>query len=130
MKLLWVLLVVALIIVVVFLLYRRIENKLNVLPGLPIADVDFRQVPDGTYSGSYATFPVRVKIEAKMDSGKLTDLSLLEHRNGQGGQKAEKILQDVLSSQHLQVDTISGATYSSVVMLKAIESALTEQKSL
>ncbi len=66
MKLLWVLLVVALIIVVVFfLLYRRIENKLNVLPGLPIADVDFRQVPDGTYSGSYATFPVRVKIEAK-----------------------------------------------------------------
>jgi uncharacterized protein with FMN-binding domain len=57
-----------------------------------------------------------VKIEAKMDSGKLTDLSLLEHRNGQG-QKAEKILQDVLSSQHLQVDTISGATYSSVVML-------------
>ncbi|WP_320120790.1 FMN-binding protein [uncultured Sphaerochaeta sp.] len=129
MKLLWVLLVVALIIVVVFLLYRRIENKLNALPGLPIADVDFRQVPDGIYSGSYATFPVRVKIEAKMDSGKLTDLSLLEHRNGQG-QKAEKILQDVLSSQHLQVDTISGATYSSVVMLKAIESALTEQKSL
>nr|WP_319475164.1 FMN-binding protein [uncultured Sphaerochaeta sp.] len=129
MKLLWVLLVVALIIVVVFLLYRRIENKLNALPGLPIADIDFRQVPDGIYSGSYATFPVRVKIEAKMDSGKLTDLSLLEHRNGQG-QKAEKILQDVLSSQHLQVDTISGATYSSVVMLKAIESALTEQKSL
>jgi uncharacterized protein with FMN-binding domain len=127
MKLLWVLLVVALIIVVVFLLYRRIENKLNALPGLPIADVDFRQVPDGIYSGSYATFPVRVKIEAKMDSGKLTDLSLLEHRNGQG-QKAEKILQDVLSSQHLQVDTISGATYSSVVMLKAVESALIDQK--
>ncbi len=65
-----------------------------------------------------------------MDSGKLTDLSLLEHRNGQGQKSRKKILQDVLSSQHLQVDTISGATYSSVVMLKAIESALTEQKSL
>ena len=127
MKLLWVLLVVALIIVVVFLLYRRIENKLNALPGLPIADVDFNQVPDGTYTGSYAAFPVRVKVKANVSDGKLTDLALLEHRNGQG-QEAEKILQNVLSSQHLQVDVISGATYSSVVILKAVESALIDQK--
>ncbi len=126
MKLLLVLLVIALIIVVVFLLFRRIENKLYALPSLPVADIDFRQVPDGSYGGSYATFPVRVKLEAKVEAGNLTDLSLLEHRNGQG-KEAEKILKDVLSSQSLHVDTISGATYSSVVMLKAIESALQEQ---
>ena len=123
------LLVVAVIIVVVFLLYRRIENNLNALPDLPIANMDFRQVPNGTYTGSYAAFPVRVKVKAIVSDGKLTDLALLEHRNGQG-QEAEKILQDVLSSQQLQVDVISGATYSSVVILKAVESALTEQKSL
>ena len=91
MKLLWVLLVVVLIVVVVFLLYRRVENKLNALPGLPIAEIDFTQVPDGSYTGSYAAFPVRVKVKANVSDGKLTDLVLLEHRNGQG-KEAEKIL--------------------------------------
>ena len=42
--------------------------------------------------------------------------------------KTKDLLQNVLSSQHLQVDVISGATYSSVVILKAVESALMDQK--
>jgi uncharacterized protein with FMN-binding domain len=47
----------------------------------------------------------------------------LEHRNGQG-EAAEVIPQMVVDAQSLQVDAISGATFSSKVILLAIEDAL------
>ena len=68
-------------------------------------------------------FPVKVKVAATIKEGTISDLQLLEHRSGQG-QPAEAILAPVLTEQKLDVDTISGATYSSIVILKAIEDAM------
>jgi len=49
--------------------------------------------------------------------------TILEHDNGKGG-KAEKIVDDVIKAQSLNVDVVSGATVSSKVILKAGEMAL------
>ena len=48
---------------------------------------------------------------------------MLEHKNGQGT-PAEVIPEKVVETQTLEVDIVSGATYSSKVILKAIENAL------
>ena len=40
------------------------------------------------------------------------------------GNKAETIVDDVVDKQTLDVDTVSGATVSSKVILKSIENAL------
>ena len=42
------------------------------------------------------------------------------------GEKAEEIIYEVINMQSIDVDTVSGATYSSKVILKAIENALIE----
>jgi uncharacterized protein with FMN-binding domain len=55
----------------------------------------------------------------------ISTIQLTEHNNGQG-QPAERITDDVLAAQTLDVDVVAGATYSSKVILKAIETALTQ----
>ena len=104
-------------------MYRNIEANLKALSGTTIAQVDLTQKADGTYKGSYSVFPVSAKVSVTVIDHKITAIELVEHKNGQGA-KAEVIPDRVLSAQSLQVDSIAGATYSSKVILKAIENAL------
>jgi uncharacterized protein with FMN-binding domain len=72
--------------------------------------------------------PVSARVEITVHDGKITDIKLLEHNNGQG-KPAEAIIGQVLENQTLEVDVIAGATYSSKVILKAIEDALDKASS-
>ena len=58
-----------------------------------------------------------------MQNHVLTAVELVKHRHGRGA-AAEVIPDAVLRQQTLGVDAISGATYSSKVILKAIDDAL------
>jgi uncharacterized protein with FMN-binding domain len=51
------------------------------------------------------------------------DIQLVKHRNGQGSW-AEAMLTKVVDAQSLDVDTVTGATLSSKVILRAIAKAL------
>lgn len=51
---------------------------------------------------------------------KIVDILLLNHKNNKG-KIGEVINEKVLMAQSLQVDTVSGTTNSSKVILKAIE---------
>ncbi|MBA7580983.1 hypothetical protein ES708_22882 [subsurface metagenome] len=53
----------------------------------------------------------------------IAGIELVKHRSGQGA-PAEMIASKVVEAQTLEVDVVSGATYSSKVILKAIENAL------
>ncbi|KAF5056595.1 MAG: FMN-binding protein [Spirochaetales bacterium] len=115
------------LIVIGKMLFKRVEHNLEGLKDLSIATPLLSSIQDGTYEGSFATFPVKVKIAATIKEGTISNLQLLEHRSGQG-QPAEAILATVLTEQKLDVDTISGATYSSIIILKAIEDALSKAR--
>lgn len=102
---------------------RSLERNLEELTSLTFDELDLSSKPDGIYRGSFSSFPVAAEVEATVDSGKLTHLAIIEHQHGQGA-AAEAILEDVLAAQSVSIDTITGATYSSLVILKAIEQAL------
>lgn len=101
----------------------NIESNLNKLVEMKIENTDLSKISDGIYEGSYKAFPISVKVEVIVNSHKITDIKLIKHDNGKG-KSAEFILDSVIKAQSLEVDTISGATYSSKVILKAIEDAL------
>lgn len=101
----------------------RIETSLKQLSDTPFANVDLSKVADGTYAGSYEVFPVAVDVKVIVKNHKILDIELLKHNNGQGA-AAESIPGRVVKAQTLEVDIVSGATYSSKVILKAIENAL------
>ena len=106
-----------------FFAFSHIEQRLLNLENLPVMHEIPRSLADGTYDGTYSTFPIKVRVQVHVVNKQMQAIELLEHRNGQGS-AASAILDDVVAKQSLTVDTISGATYSSIVMLKAVEDAL------
>lgn len=100
-----------------------IEGKLENLSGMDISNVDLSKVKDGVYAGSYKVFPVEAEVEVTVSSHRISEIKLIKHNNGQG-KPAEVIPGKVVEAQTLEVDIVSGATYSSKVILKAIQNAL------
>jgi len=90
---------------------------------LTIDDVDPAAVRDGEYSGTVRILPVTATVRVTVKDGAITGIDLVRHFHGPG-HGAEGILGRVVETQSLQVDAVSGSTYSSKVVLKAIESAL------
>jgi uncharacterized protein with FMN-binding domain len=88
-------------------------------------DIDPSKIPDGTYAGDCDVNFIYAKVEVTVQDGAITDIKLLEHKNGKG-KPAEAIINDILNKQSLDVDAVSGATNSSKVIKKAIENALTD----
>ncbi|MFA6784995.1 MAG: FMN-binding protein [Sphaerochaeta sp.] len=108
------------------LVIKNIESDLKELSTLEITDVDFSQLKNGTYKGSYAVFPVDVEVEVEVSDAEIQTIQIVKHRNGQG-KPAEIIPSLVVKNQSLDVDVISGATYSSKAILKAIELAVLQK---
>ena len=92
---------------------------------LTVGDVPVSAVRDGTYQGSQRNFPVTAKVEVTVQDGRITGIELLRHFHGPD-HGADAILDRVIANQSVRVDAVTGATYSSKVVLKAIESALAQ----
>lgn len=122
-----VLTIILVVLVLVFIAGRiiltNIENNLKELTLLEINDVNLTNVKDGDYIGTYSSFPVSVEVKVTIENQQIVNIDILKHDNGKG-KDAEAIIDDVINEQSIEVDLISNATYSSKVILKAIEDAL------
>ena len=94
------------------------------LNDIVITSPDFSKIADGTYQGNSKVGPVRVTLEITMRGSAITSIQIIKHRNGRG-KKAEVIVPRIIEAQSLNVDVVSGATYSSKAFLLAAENALT-----
>jgi len=88
---------------------------------------ELASLADGTYRGSYDAGLVKATVDVAMTQGRIDKVIIVTHKCGLG-KPAEVIVNDVVKKQSLDVDAISGATRSSLVILKAIEVALTRQQ--
>ena len=104
-----------------------VEKSLDQLSETTINDVDLSRIPDGAYTGSYKVFPVEAEVKVTVKDGSILDIEIVRHINGRGS-SAETIPDRVTEAQSLNVDIVTGATYSSKVILKAIENALVNAK--
>lgn len=90
---------------------------------LPIKEIHPEKMKDGTYYGNYELSPVKVTLNVKIKEGEIKAIEVIEHSNGIG-KDAEKIIHSIIKKQSLSVDSVSGATVSSVCFKKAVEDAL------
>ena len=118
-----VVLVLALGFITTKILLARFEGNLKQLALSEISDVDLAAAEDAIYIGSYSAFPVSAEVRVTIKNHFIVNIELLKHDNGQG-QGAEIIPENVIEAQSLKVDSVSGATYSSKVILKAIQNAI------
>ncbi len=95
------------------------------LEALDVSDVDMQAVEDGSYTGASQTDLVKVTVEVIVADHKITDIKIIKHDNGKGA-PAEAIIKDMISENRCDVDTVTGATGSSVVIKSAVHNALIE----
>lgn len=95
-----------------------------VMPHIEIGNPDLSMVRDGTWVGYYDATLVKAKVAVVMEAHRIISITILEHDCSSIGKKAEGIVDAVLAQQSLAVDVISGATDSSLCILKATELAL------
>lgn len=94
---------------------------------LAIASVDFSEVADGTYRGSYEgwnTFDVLVTVA----DGEVIDIEIAEDSPNPASAATDDVVGRIIDAQSLEVDAVSGATVTSNALLKAVEIALVEQE--
>lgn len=95
----------------------------NQVGNITISNTDVSKLVDGIYTGSYEIMWVAAEVKVTVNNHKIEEIELLKHENHRGA-SAETIPSQVVEAQSLEVDTVSGATSSSKVILKAIENAL------
>lgn len=106
---------------------RAIEHTMNDLLETELPEIALSSIPDGTYEGVCDAVAVKVVVHVVVASGRIEQILLIEHRNGQGA-SGEAIVEDILDAQSLELDAIAGATYSSKAILLAVADALTEKQ--
>ena len=105
-----------------------VEKYKEAVKDIKISNVDLSKISDGKYIGSCDALFVAAEVSVTVKNHKITGISLLKHKT-ERGKPAEVIPGNVVKAQSLEVDTISGATNSSKVILKSIENALKSGKS-
>jgi uncharacterized protein with FMN-binding domain len=119
---------IIILIVFLFLLYAC-ANSENIAQKIPLDKEMFNSVlmkkESGEYYGEYIHNEkfLSVKLNVIISENSIKEIIILEHKNGLG-KNAESIIYDVIQKNSLDVDIVSGATYSSRCILKAIENAL------
>jgi uncharacterized protein with FMN-binding domain len=91
---------------------------------IEVKSLDFSRLRDGSYEGSYAGKMGAASVSLSVAGGKIAKASLTRFDSSPIGAPAKAVLERVVAAQSLAVDGVSGATYSSKVILRAVQDAL------
>lgn len=110
--------------VIVFAVYlKQVANYKRSVSEISIEEIHLSDIPNGVYIGECDVNFIHARVEVTVDSGEITNIRILEHKN-ERGQAAETVVERIVSEQRIDVDAVSGATNSSTVLKKAVENAL------
>ena len=116
-----ILFLIGIIFAVVYL--KSVSDYKKAVKETTFSGIDISNIPDGNYVGEYDVNFIYAKVEVTIQNGTITSIDILEHKNGRG-KSAEIITGKIIEEQKIEVDAVSGATNSSIVIKKAVENAL------
>ena len=120
-----ILLLIGLIFTTVYL--KSVADYKKAVKETSFNSIGISNIRDGFYVGEYDVDFVYAKVKVTVENAAITNIDILEHKNGRG-KPAELVIDKIIDEQKIDVDTISGATNSSIVIKKAVENALTGKK--
>ena len=88
-----------------------------------LGPVESSRLREGIYQGSCLWAPCQAKVQVTVAQGKVEKIEILRHVRGKG-KPGEQVVPRILDQQSTQVDTVSGATRSSLVILHAVQEAI------
>lgn len=106
---------------------KNVADYKKAVKDISFGKIEISSVPDGVYLGECDVNFIYAKVKVTVQNEKITDIDLLKHKN-ERGKSAEIIIEKIIENQRIDVDAISGATNSSVVIEKAVENALADSR--
>lgn len=99
------------------------EASLDSTEGVDIANGQYN---DGTYEGTASGYSSGLKVQVTISNGQISDVQVVTHNETPGFCEGaiETVPAEIISAQSTDVDTVSGATYTSVGIINAVNSAL------
>lgn len=93
-------------------------------------DVDLSKIKDGTYEGQANGYRGLVKVSVTVKDHKITAIKVLSNSDDAAffNRASTGVIKNILDKQSLKVDVVSGATYSSNGIIKAVKNALTGEE--
>ena len=84
---------------------------------------------DGTYTGTGEGFRGGISVTVTVSGGSITDITVNSKNDDNDffSRAQSKIIPAIISSQSVNVDTVSGATFSSRGLIEAVKNALGDQ---
>ena len=114
---------------------ENVNNMPTVIPPVtqPVGAVSVGKYKTGLYTGSLANaYYGNIQVQANNQSGKIVDVIFLDHPQDRStsvriNDYAMPILKsEVIQAQDSNVDTVSGATFTSAAFRKSLASALAQ----
>lgn len=86
---------------------------------------------DGTYYGTGTGFAGTIKVCVTVKDSKIISIELMEVQGDDAAfvERAKGVIDQIIKTQKLEVDAVSGATYSSRGIIEAVKNALTGEAS-
>ncbi|MGN1015163.1 MAG: FMN-binding protein [Butyricicoccus sp.] len=85
---------------------------------------------DGTYTGTGIGYRGEVTVQVEVEEKQIAEVSVLSHSDDESFfNRAKTLIDSILQQQTWEVDSVSGATYSSRGIKEAVENALTGKES-
>ena len=103
------------------------SNGEKVKSVLPLTLSSNQKYKDGTYYGTGVGFNGNLTVKVTIKNGKITNIEIV--KTGDGDEyiaKAKGLLKSIYAKQNTNVDTVSGATYSSNGIIEAVSNALSK----
>ncbi|WP_455103926.1 FMN-binding protein [Peptostreptococcus sp.] len=103
-----------------------LKNKIESLENEAQKDTNInKKLKDGRYSGSGAGFKGDVKVQVDVSGGKISNINIVDNvDDAPFFDRAKSLVGTIISKQTPNVDSISGATYSSNGIKSAVRDAL------
>lgn len=88
------------------------------------------QYHDGVYTGSGYGFRGEIAVEVVVENGDIASIVVTDHREDRKyyNRSASVMTSSIVESQNTDVDTVTGATYTSRGIIEAVEEALEEAR--
>lgn len=103
------------------------SNSEKVKSVLPLTLNSNQKYKDGTYYGTGVGFNGNLTVKVTIKNGKITNIEIV--KTGDGDEyisKVKGLLKSIYAKQNTNVDTVSGATYSSNGLIEAVSNALSK----
>ena len=110
------------------------EASPSISSSVPESSVEAEEIPatessngyrDGTYIGSAMGMNANIEVSVTIENGQIADVEVVSHRDDEEYYAdAVYVIDDILTAGSTQVDTVTGATYSSGGILDAVDDAL------